>query len=461
MLRPLARVGLLAPFVALFVGAGCAVTPPPEHDEVVAQALETVDVRATWAAGVEGGAAVDGWVASFGDAGLEAAVSEALLNNLDLAVAAANLERVAAQARAAGASLAPVLNATGATLDREAGDGTDLSSSGLGLDLSWELDLWGRLRTQASAADESYAGAALDVEYARQSLAAATAKAWFLATETQQQARLAEEQVETLSEMLRVTTARRDAGKVGDQDVRLVSANVQSAKERFEAARAAHDGARRSLEVIMGRYPAAEIESAQELPSMPPAIATGVPSELLERRPDLAAAERRVRAAFQVTRSTELTRLPRISLNAGAGASSELRSLTSGAGFFGVGANFFAPILDGGAIASQVEIATADQEAALAGYGAAALRGFSEVENQLDADTSLRKRESFAVASLTDLEEAYRIRSVEVEAGKADMLSVLQLQSQVNAQRSQLISLRRAARAARVSLHLALGGDFR
>jgi outer membrane protein TolC len=217
----------------------------------------------------------------------------------------------------------------------------------------------------------------------------------------------------------------------------------------------------RALETLLGRYPSNELSTGATLPEMPGEVPAGIPSEVLERRPDVAAAERRVRGAFQNVQAKELAKLPRIALTSGIGVNSGLTDLTSrGGGFFNVGANFFAPVFDGGAREAEVRIATAEQEHALAAYGQTALKAFLDVENALGGEATLAEREALIAAAVRDAEEALRLRTLEADAGKADTLSVLQLQRQVFAGRSALVALRTARRSLRVDLHMALGGDF-
>ena len=144
----------------------------------------------------------------------------------------------------------------------------------------------------------------------------------------------------------------------------------------------------RALELLLGRYPAAQLEAPGALPPMPPPIPAGLPSELLERRPDVIAAERRVAAAFNRTGEAQAARLPRISLTASVNSiSSELFVLQERDNpVWSVGASLLAPIYQGGALKAQVEIRTAEQKQAVAEYARVALRAFSDVENALAAE---------------------------------------------------------------------------
>ena len=187
---------------------------------------------------------------------------------------------------------------------------------------------------------------------------------------------------------------------------------------------------------------------------MPAPVPTGIPSEILERRPDLMAAESRVRAAFRATETARLARMPSFSLTGGIGVAAP------GESFFSVGGNFLASVIDGGRMQAQVQIATAEQEAALVAYGQTALRAYRDVEDSLDAERALAQRAVQVTIQLQELRQAERLRSVEVEVGKADTLSVLQLQAQVYATESLLLTLQQAQRSERVNMHLALGGGF-
>lgn len=447
--------------VVLLWTGGCAIEVSPDHEQVVGQALTEVVIPGVWSEAAVKGTVPDGWLKEFKDPQLEALVGEALQNNLDLRAAQGVLDEAAASAAAAGASLKPTVDAAGSAAGTQAGGAdNNVTQRGVGLTATWELDLWGRVRSQVAAATEQYEGASLDLEFARQSIAAAAAKAYFLTVETTQQVSLAEEDVAASAETLRVVALRRDAGKATEQDVRLSSAQVTASQERLSSATNARDQAVRALEVILGRYPGNDLRVGDALPTMPDAVPAGVPSEVLARRPDVAAAERRVAAAFQNVQTSELAKLPSFALTAGVGVSNELTGMTNrGSGFFGVGANFFAPILDGGALDSQVEIANAQQEQALAAYGQTALQAFIDVENALGGEQTLEEREGLLASSVSDSDEALRLRRLEADAGKADTLTVLQLQRDVYTAKAGLISLRTARLSQRVDLYMSLGGD--
>jgi len=167
----------------------------------------------------------------------------------------------------------------------------------------------------------------------------------------------------------------------------------------------------RALELLLGRYPATEIAIAARLPAMPVPVPAGMPSQLLERRPDVFAAERRVAAAFDRVGEARAAQLPRISLTAGGSSvSSDLIELKDTSNpLWSLGANLIAPIYQGGALRAQVEIRTAEQKQAVAEYARAAQRAFGEVEGALAAEVALREREAILEATMRDSARALEL----------------------------------------------------
>ena len=453
----------LAVLVSLILVLGsCAGTPSPTTEEVVEQALpQETDIPDSWAALADkAGPVDDGWLKSFRDPKLEALVDEALNQNPGLRIAAANVESAAAAAVIAGAALKPTV-AAGAGVEQTYGS-SPIDTNSWAVGMSWELDLWGKLRARAAAGEAAYEATVADFQGARQSLAATTAKTWFLTTEAYRQRALAEENVRINRRMLQLAEARFQVGKVSRQDVHLAKADLASAEERLRQTQIAYEQAARGLELLLGRYPRADVEVRKDFIPVPPPVPVGLPSDLLQRRPDLVAAERRVATAFQLTVEAEAARLPSVSLTAGGGqASNDLINLLGvDRNFFSVGANFLAPIYTGGALEAQVQIATADQKAAVAAYGQAALTAFSEVETALSNERLIAEREAFLEDVVTENKAALKLAQKQYEVGRIDLLSVLIIQARLIGAEAALISIRNDRLANRVNLHLALGGSF-
>jgi multidrug efflux system outer membrane protein len=462
----MAKVARVVVFIGSVAVAGalpaCAVkTPPPGADSLVATLPSTTAIPATWASAVGGdGPVADDWLRAFADAQLEALVEEGLRNNLDLRAAAARVDVAAALVVQARSLLYPQLAIIGG--GGAVGRDSVKDRSGIAGEVSWELDLWGRVRAQTASATALRDATTADLQSARLSLAALVATLWYQTVATERLRVTAEEAIVVYAELLRVVRARNQIGSAGLQDVALAGADLDRARRRERAYATSEQQTERGLEILLGRYPSAELALAADLPGVPGPVPDGLPSELLARRPDLIAAERRLAAAFHDIQVAEAARLPRLALTAGGGRStSELLRLAGvGAGFWKFGLDVLAPLFTGGALRAAVDKASAEQQAALSLYGQAALRAFSEVESSLAGEQLLADQEGFLESVLAQDTEALRLGRLRFDAGASDLQSVLELQARQLNTRFELINIRSDRLANRIALHLALGGGF-
>jgi outer membrane protein, multidrug efflux system len=460
------RMGRSVLAVAFVVAAlgGCALKKPPEHVELTKEALPNLQAPAAWTApaGAAGtaGPVASAWLATFHDPQLDSLVEEALRYNPDLRVAAARVEQAASYVRVAGATLLPQVNALARGGGALSGDSSGLE--GLGVFANWELDLWGRVRAGREAARDQYTSAALDAEYARQSLAALVAKSWFLATEARLQKAIAEEMVGSSEKQLALAQDRLRIGRGDEYDVALSRANLATFRDSVRSLDLAHQQAVRALEALAGRYPAAALQVPAQLATVPGPVPVGMPSELLERRPDVIAAERRVAAAFYRVEEAKAARLPRISLTAAVSSiSSELFVLKDRDNpVWSAGASISAPLFTGGALQGQVEVRTAEQKQALAEYGRVGARAFGEVENALSSAFTLDDREAILTESVTANSRALELANVRYRVGVGDLRAVQQQALALHAARTALLRVQVERLVQRVNLHLALGGSF-
>ena len=447
---------------AALLAAGCALQPPPKPEETRAQAMGGTDVTTPWrAAEPVAGTVQDNWLATFGDAQLDALVAEAVQRNPDLRVAATKVEQATEQLRIAEAARRPQVSiaATGGIKM------TDMSSALTGIIglVSWELDLWGQLRYQREAAAATLTSVQADTEFARQSIAATTAKAWFIAAQTLGEQQLAADMVTSSEHLVKLAGDRYRVGAGTDQDVALANANLGAARDSLVQARYAHQAAVRALELLLGRYPATELRARPDLPPLPGPVPAGLPLQMLERRPDMVAAERRVAAAFNRVGQAKAAELPAIRLTGNVGyIDSDILQLKQDYDnpSAGVGAKIVAPIYTGGGLQAQVELMNAQQREAVAQYARLALRAIGDVEESLAAARTLVERESLLQAVRADQQRALELAQTAYRVGKQDLRSVEQQQLSLYATRVNLLRVRGEQLSQRVSLHLSLGGSF-
>jgi NodT family efflux transporter outer membrane factor (OMF) lipoprotein len=445
----------------LATAPGCVLKKPPDAPTIKQESMPTVVVPPQWTApGAGTGAVTDNWLATFGDDELNTVVAEALAHNADLRVAAARVEEALLLAKLAGARLYPTVDFLARGGGKMSGDNSGLQ--GAALTINWELDLWGRVRYGRAAAAADAASAQADFEFSRQSLAAAVARAWFLATEAVLQADLARRIIGDGEELVRLAETRSKVGVGNDEDVYVARATASTYRDTLRQIELSRDQAIRALEILIGRYPSAATTVRVRFPTEPPTVPAGLPSELLERRPDVIAAERRVAAAFNRVHEAKAARLPAIALTSSvSGISSDLFVLKERNNpVWSFGANLLMPVFRGGALKTQVEIRTAEQKQAVAAYASVGLRAFGEVESALASEIAAREREQILNQTLADNQRALDIVRTQFKVGSTDLRFVTQRQLALSSTSAAVIRMQAEQRVQRVNLHLALGGSF-
>jgi outer membrane protein, multidrug efflux system len=414
------------------------------------------------------------WGELFDDGRLDALIAEAIEANRVLDAAAARVERAAAQARIAGADLYPQLSGTlDAGRRRQNFIGlpipgaedrvlTNTSTTfGTGLNVSWEADLWGRLRSARAAARADAESVRADFSAAQLSIAGQVAKTWFSVLEAAEQVELAVATVENRALTAERIRRRYEAGLSPSVDLRLAESNSALAASRLQQRNRQLDAASRQLEILLGRYPAAAIEPGDRLPDLLAPIPPGIPASVLARRPDLRVAERRVAAASARVAQARASLYPQLRLTGSGGTTStELEDLLDGDfSVWSLGAGLLQPLFQGGRLRANVDLARAVEDEALAGFAQSVLSALAEVETALFAqDVLARQEEALALAAMNAV-EAQRTAEQRYAAGLSDFLLLLETQRQAFEAESQLLDLRRQRLSSRVDLYLALGGD--
>ena len=472
---------------ALLAQAGCAGlrVEPPEAPRNLGE-LTGVELPERWdTETAPSGTPIDAdrWWRALGDPLLAELIDRALTGSHDLAAAAARVEAAAARARIAGAPLLPEADATlsGIRARRNfigfpipGGEERVLSTFsttwGASLNLSWEADLWGRVRSGRDAALGRTAAARADLAGAALSLSGQTAKAYFAAREAAAQVELARATLENRRTNRQRVRRRFEAGLRGALDLRLARSEEASAESVLEGRLGALDAAERQLETLVVDYPDRDLPlpagASGGLPlalaAGPPPVPAGLPSELLARRPDLAAAERRLEAAgFEVARARAAL-YPGFRLTGSAGRQSdELRDLLDNDfTVWSIAGNLLQPLFQGGRLRDGVDLARASFEEATALYAAAVLRALGEVETALAAERYLEARADALADAAEEARRAQELAEERYRAGLADFLAVLEAQRRTFDAESRLLEVRRQRLDARIDLVLALGGGF-
>ena len=229
------------------------------------------------------------------------------------------------------------------------------------------------------------------------------------------------------------------------------------------AAQAARAQAIRAIEVVTSHYPAGKFGVRRSFPGQPGAVPAGLPAQILERRPDIVAAERRFAAAFHRTNEARTARLPRFAISASGGmGTAQLDTVgVLDAVMWSLAAGVTQPIFFGGELKAVQDIRTAEQKAAAASYVGSALRAFEDVEDALAGDYYLRKREEALNEMVSAGADAVKLGRGRFGEGQETMFTILRLAGENLAAKIQLTQIRASRLRERVNLHLALGGDFK
>ncbi len=406
------------------------------------------------------------WWNVFGDTTLDALEARVAAANQSLRAAYYAYQQALALTQAVRAAEFPAVDANASATRSASPNGTGshtLSNNvSLGLTASWAPDLWGRVRRQVEASTAGAAASHADLLAAQLSLQATLAQNYFQIRQIDSQTALAQDTVTAYEKSLQLTQNRYAAGVVSRADVaqaqtQLANARVQQAAFGVQRAQLEH-----AIAVLTGT-PASSFDLPR-MPSLPQpqAIPAGLPAQLLLRRPDLAAAERRVAAANAQIGVAESAYFPALTLSAGGGyrGSSFANLLSAPNLFWSIGPALAQTLFDGGARRAQVAQNEAAYQQTVAQYRQLSLQAFQQVEDQLAALSILEHEAQLQQQAVAAAEESLRLASNQYQAGTVPYLNVLTAQTAAYGARNSALQIAGQRLSANVALIQALGGAW-
>jgi NodT family efflux transporter outer membrane factor (OMF) lipoprotein len=446
---------------------GCTVGP----DYVRPAAVETMPDRykeiSDWKQAQPKEASLNSrWWEIYQDPTLNVLAEQVAISNLNVAVAAAQFQQARALVQAAKAGSFPALLAgAAATRSRSSenlGTGATVSTFQLPLDFSWELDLWGRVRRGVEASQANENASAADLAAVTLSAQAELAGAYFQLRVLDAQKQLLEATTTVYGKSLDIMNYRFAAGLTTKVDVlqaetQLKSTQAQTLDLGVQRAQLEH-----AIALLTGKPPAAFSLTATTLTTTVPFVPAGLPSELLERRPDIAAAERSMAAANAQIGFAQAAYYPTVQISAAGGfsASSLAHLFEWPSRFWSVGPLAAATLLDGGWRKAQTDQARAVHAATEAAYRQTVLTAFKEVEDNLAALRILEQETAVQAQAVEGAQQVVAITAYQYEAGTVAYLNVLVAQSIALANERTALDLRGRRLAASVLLVKALGGAW-
>ena len=464
----------LAVFLSILL-AGCAVGPNFKRPHAsVPRQWTVVSTRGTSTKSPE----TDEWWSSFQDAELNSLVARAVGRNLDLKLA---LERVQ-EARAArgvprSGYFPSVDGAVSVTRNRErvivpAGPQksavivpVEYNNFQGGFAASWELDVFGGIRRSVQAATADMTAAEENRRDVLVILLGDVGRVYAQLRGFQRRLEIANKNIRTQQDTLDLTSARAKAGLATELDVSRAAAQLESTKAVVPSLLSGIDVSIHRLSVLLGEEPGAlrsELEKTNPIPSAGPEVDVGLPSDLLNRRPDIRRSEAQLAAATARIGEAKADLFPRFVLIGTAGRqATQLHDLTLGAeNFFSAGPGISLPLFTGGRVRSNIAVQTSRQREALISYQSTILNSLEEVENALVSYSQEQERRDRLSDAVTHSQLAVDLATEQYKAGLADFLSVLDAQRDLYANEDQLVQSQTTVATNLIGLYRALGGGW-
>jgi NodT family efflux transporter outer membrane factor (OMF) lipoprotein len=452
------RAGLiLAPALLCLAACTAAPTPLPER--------AAVNPPAAWRGALEGEQAADArWWRAFGDPALASLVEAALDNNTDVAIAVARVREARAQERLARAQLFPNLSASVADSRARSvspfGTAVEGSSGQAVVQTAYEVDLFGRIGDQVSAARDARMASLAARDAARLSVASAAASGYVALLGLDARRDVVQRTIQARSEALRLARSRAQAGYTSQLELRQAEAEYEAAALALPQVDLAISRQEQALRLLAGEAPGPVARGAGLAAlAAPPLPAQGVPSDLLRRRPDIAQAELTLAASDATLSAARKQFLPTLRLSASAGTvfASVLDDPIS---IWSVGGSVLAPLFEGGRLTAGVETAAARRDQAAFAYRRSALIAFREVEDALANVSSLSRQRTAAEAQRAAVADALRHAVNRYQAGYSSYLEQLDAQRALLSAELGLVQLRADQVNAVIALYQVLGGGW-
>jgi multidrug efflux system outer membrane protein len=449
--------------VAAWLGGGCSLQAAKPAEPALPAAFDGAasNPSADWPS--------KDWYRGFASTELDALIAKAAGNNLDIAAARARVEQADARARKAHAGILPTVDAGGNAnfLAGHSVSGSEHETDWAALlSASYEIDFWGKNRAAANSARFAAVASRADRDTAALTILAGVANGYFQVLSLRERLGVARSNVDAARGLLDIVNSRYQAGLSNPIEVATQRAALAAAELTIPELEQQQEEGVAALAELLGRPPegfrieGAPLESLQE-----PAVAAGLPSALLSRRPDIFTAEANLQSASADLAAARAALFPSLTLTAAGGVqnpalNAAIASLSGVGPTLNLGASLVQPVFDGGRLrAARAEAAAKEQESA-ANYRAAVVKALVDVENSLSAIQHIDAARDFQQDSLAQSERAFEGARLRYREGYGDFLAMLDAQRTLYAARDQFIQYKLARLQALVSLCKALGGGW-
>lgn len=404
------------------------------------------------------------WWKNFGSEELNTLMDQALANNNDLNASLARVEQARANAKIAGSSLLPNVDASGSAgydhVDPGKGKNTSDWGGSAGLSVGYELDIFGQNRANAQSADYSLLSSGFASDATALIVMGDVAKGYFNVLNLEERLQIADQNLDSAKELLRIVQARFDAGATTALDVSQQKAELSTTEATRASVEQQLKIAHSTLAILLGKAPESLQVTATNLRNLPvPQIAPGQPSNLLERRPDIRSSESDLLAANANIGAARAAFFPNVTLGLDLGVAASpfgdpaTKSLSLASGVL-------APIFEGGLLEGNLEFSKARKTELVENYRKTVLTSFKDVEDALVSVKASQSRETSLETALTESRKAYDLSKQQYDVGSIDFQTLLDTRRTMLAAEDSYVQTKNDRLAAAVDLYKALGGGW-
>ena len=466
-------MNLSSPILILFIANACLILSGCLAPKVGKKPVLQLTPPTEWESNVsttDKNRSAEGWAFQVGGDELNALVERTLSDNPSLLAMSERLIAQGEQATILGAQILPTAQAelTGSRSKRNLvgfipGSSTSFTSNSFtsGVNIRWELDLWGKLADARDSAEKSFQAGEMELQGAQISLAGQVAKAWYEVIEGTQQVMLAQKSAESFAQNQNFVEERFRKGLANALDQKLAQTGTAHAQAKTLALQGQLDASKRRLNILLGQYPSVSLDQNLSVRSnlLPLEVSHSSPSSLLANRPDLLAAEQKAQASGLDLSVARKNFFPSLSLSGGPGSRSDEfeNLLDDNFRTWGINGSLSLPLFNGGRLRAAHRQAKALQAAAWADYRSNALNAFVEVENVLAAEIRLAEQETLIELAAQSAEDASKLSWERYQRGVEAIFNALENQRRAFDARSQVYLIRKQRVHNRIDLHLSLG----
>jgi multidrug efflux system outer membrane protein len=396
------------------------------------------------------------WIKEIKDGAVNTLIAESFKYNSDLNISKYKLEQVRLYMGIAASNLVPTVDARLGTFVVKSGDRFNKAV----IDANWEIDLWGKLKSQSEASKRDYFSAQFRNERLKQTIEALIIQNYYLAISGNVNIKKYDEFIAKTNELRKIVVVKRDLGYANDTDVSTIDAELNQLEVQYEKIKNATLNAKRSLQLLMGRYPNGEIEVKSEFPVLGSKVPTTLPLQLLENRPDILASHYQIEKAFFEIQEAKATRLPAINIGASLGmgfTSIEAFKELYTNPLINVAGGLFTPIFNAGKLKRNLEIKNAQQQELVEVYSKQVLYALNEVETVWGNLNSIDNQTQFTMGAINELNKNIKLNQKQIDIGTSNYYVLIQKQREVIDNEIWLTTMQLQNILERINLYMALG----